>query len=179
MNTEYEGRIPKIYPPDVSKLIISHGGKCLGQYLMRRYVYDITPGDKSRWIRLRDSGKEVTLAVKQILHEGIDGVLEEEIVVNDFEATNRLLNLLGFTPKAYQENRRTSFVLDGARLEIDEWPMIPPYLEIEADSEEKICAIAEKLGYRYCDVYPSSFLTTARIYRFYGMDLEQIKELRF
>ncbi|MEV5302568.1 CYTH domain-containing protein [Amycolatopsis methanolica] len=92
---------------------------------MRRYIYYITPGDQSKWIRLRDTGSETTLCVKEIRSDAIDGTHEVEVTVGDFADTNELLGLLGFTPKSYQENRRTSFRLDGVRLGIDEWPVIP------------------------------------------------------
>jgi adenylate cyclase class 2 len=108
------------------------GGQKLGEKFMRRYVYDITPGDQSKSIRLRDTGDEITLTVKQITSDAIDGTHEIEVGVDDFAATNALLGVLGFTAKSYQETKRTSFILDGAQVEIDTWPQIPPYLEIEA-----------------------------------------------
>lgn len=176
MNIEFEAKVLDIDPSAVSDSILSLGGQRIGQKFMRRYVYDIAPGDKSRWIRLRDTGEEVTLTVKEIVHDGIDGTREEEIIVSDFESTNRLLGMLGFTPKAYQENKRTSFVLDGVRLEIDEWPMIPPYLEIEADSREQVVKLASKLGFDEASLTGEN---TIKIYARYGIDLNQIQELRF
>lgn len=74
------------------------------------------------------------MTVKEIAHDRIDGTTETEVVVGDFETTNELLRRIGFEPKSYQENRRTSFELAGAQLELDRWPRIPPYLEIEGRS---------------------------------------------
>ncbi|WP_206685992.1 hypothetical protein [Kribbella qitaiheensis] len=73
---------------------------------MRRFVYDLAAGDGSKWIRLRDDGTAVTLAVKEIEHDGIDGTTETEVVVGDFETANELLRRMGFEAKSYQENRR-------------------------------------------------------------------------
>lgn len=56
---------------------------------------------------------------------------ELETEVADFETTNCILQELGYTPRAYQENRRTSYAYNDCDIEIDERPMIPPYLEIE------------------------------------------------
>ncbi|WP_280275794.1 hypothetical protein [Nocardia wallacei] len=92
-------------------------------------VYDITPGDESKWIRLRDNGTGTTLAVEEITSDAIDGTREIEVSVDDFEATNTLLEMLGFTAKSYQETQRVRFTLDGAQLELDTWPRIPPYLK--------------------------------------------------
>jgi adenylate cyclase class 2 len=139
-------------------------------------VYDIIPGDESRWVRLRDTGKEVTLTVKEIAHDGIDGTSEVEIVVSDFDATNLLLPKLGFKPKSYQENRRTSFILAGARLEIDHWPLIDPYLEIEGDSREQVIEVANLLGFDEAQLTGEN---TIKIYARNGIDLNKISALCF
>jgi len=177
LSTEFEAKVLDIDPAQMTSSILSHGGQQRGETLLqRRYVYDITPGDESRWIRLRDTGSGVTLAVKEIAHDGIDGTDEVEVGVDRFEATNELLGRLGFTAKSYQENRRTSFLLDGARLEIDEWPLIPPYLEIEADSREDVIRVAALLG------IPEEMLTgenTVKVYASYGIDLFVHPQLRF
>src|SRR6185312_15230085 len=111
VSTEFEAKALNIDPDVVAGVILEAGGVHVADRLMRRYVYDIVPGDKSRWIRLRDTGTESTLCVKQIISAEIDGVREVEIEISDFEATNALLGMLGFTPKAYQENRRSSWKL--------------------------------------------------------------------
>jgi adenylate cyclase class 2 len=143
---------------------------------MRRYVYDITPGDQSKWIRLRDTGNETTLTVKEITSDAIDGTHEIEVGVDDFATTNTLLGMLGFTPKSYQETKRTSFILDGAQVEIDTWPQIPPYLEIEAGSKDEVIRVAGLLGYTEADLTGEN---TIKIYARYGIDLNAIPELRF
>jgi adenylate cyclase class 2 len=177
MPAEYEAKVLDIDPAATADLILSVGGREVAPAtLQRRYVYDIVPGDQSKWIRLRDTGRQTTLAVKEIAHDGIDGTYEVEVTVDNLDATNELLGMLGFQPKGYQENRRTSFELEGASLEIDEWPMIPPYLEIEAASPEEVKRIASVLG------YDESHLTsenTTKVYARYGIDLSQHADLKF
>ncbi len=83
---------------------------------------------------------------------------------------------MGLTHRSYQENRRSSWLLDGVRLEIDTWPRIPPYLEIEGDDGEQVWQTAERLG------IPRDELTsenTQKIYARYGIDLDTITDLRF
>jgi adenylate cyclase class 2 len=174
---EHEVRVLEIDPAHVAGLILAKGGeRTVPDRLMRRYVYDITPGDRSRWVRLRDTGNEVTLTIKEITDDGISGTRETEVAVSDFETTNTLLGLLGYRPKSYQENRRESFSLDGARLEIDHWPLIPPYLEIEADTADEVRRIADLLGFRERDLTGEN---TIKIYHRHGHDLNKIPELRF
>ena len=177
MPIEHEAKILDVDPAEFEKRILAAGGKQLGEErFMRRYVYDITPGDMSKWIRLRDTGDEVTLTVKEIRSDAIDGTHEVEVVVSDFEATNALLNLMGFRAKSYQETKRTSFTLDGAQVEIDQWPQIPPYAEIEARSKEEVVRVAGLLGYTEGDLTGEN---TIKVYARYGVDLGSIAELRF
>lgn len=176
MAIEHEGKILDIDPAAVEQTILDKGGHKIGEKFMRRYVYDIVPGDMSKWIRLRDTGQETTLTVKEIRSDAIDGTHETEIVVDSFDETNTLLGMLGFTPKSYQENKRISFVLDGAEVEIDTWPQIPTYLEIEAASAEDVVRVANLLGYTEADLTGEN---TIKVYARYGIDLAAIPELRF
>lgn len=177
MPAEYEAKALDIDPAATADLILSKGGKeTSAPTLQRRYVYDIEQGDDGKWIRLRDAGSKITLTVKEIAHDGIDGTQEVEVVVSDFDATNVLLGKLGFTPKSYQENRRTSFTLDGVQLEIDEWPMIPPYLEIEGPSPDDVYRVAALLGY---DKDQLTSENTTKVYDRYGIDLTAHKRVSF
>jgi adenylate cyclase, class 2 len=173
---EHEAKVLDIDPDFTQQVILDKGGKLLGEKLMRRYVYDITPGDQSKWLRLRDTGSEVTLTVKEITSDAIDGTHETEVVVSDFDTTNQLLAALGFTPKSYQENKRTSFILDGVEVEIDSWPRIPPYLEIEGKSREDVIRVAAMLGYGEDELTGEN---TTKVYARYGIELAGIAELKF
>ncbi|KWW97481.1 adenylate cyclase [Carbonactinospora thermoautotrophica] len=176
LNTEYEAKVLDIDPDEIVNRIIDAGGEHVADRMMRRYVYDIVPGDESKWMRLRDTGSEVTLCVKEIVSDAVDGTREAEVAVSDFETTHALLGMLGFTAKAYQENRRSSWLLDGVRLEIDSWPLIPPYLEIEGDSAEQVQDTAKWLGFAVDDLTSEN---TMAVYRRYGYDLSTISDLRF
>ncbi|WP_328992630.1 CYTH domain-containing protein [Kribbella sp. NBC_01245] len=176
MPTEFEAKVLDVDVDAVGKAISGAGGELVGEVGMRRYVYDVVVGDLSRWIRLRDSGREVTLAVKEIAHDGIDGTTETEVVVGDFETTHALLGRMGFEAKSYQETRRTSYALAGARLEVDRWPRIPAYLEIEGDSREHVVQVAGLLG---IDESRLTGENTIKVYARYGIDLEAIADLRF
>ncbi|TDQ53291.1 class IV adenylate cyclase [Actinorugispora endophytica] len=173
---EYEAKVLDVDPESTARRILDKGGSTVGEALQRRYVYDIDPADPSRWIRLRDNGEEVTLTVKEIDSDDIGGTRETETSVGDFDTADALLGKLGYRPKAYQENRRRSFLLDGARLEIDFWPRIPPYLEIEAADRAEVVRVAALLGYGEDDLTGEN---TTRVYARYGIDLAAIPDLRF
>ncbi|WP_067675398.1 class IV adenylate cyclase [Nocardia miyunensis] len=176
MPIEHEAKVLDIDPDVTERRIIDEGGRKLGRRFMRRYVYDIAAGDRSKWIRLRDNGNGTTLAVKHITSDAIDGTHEVEVSVDDFAATNELLGIMGFTAKSYQETERVSFTLDGAQLEIDTWPRIPAYLEIEAATKEDVIRVAAQLGYAESDLTGEN---TIKIYARHGIDLDTVRELRF
>lgn len=181
MPIEYEAKVLDIDPAEVAEKLQRgwpgiHSRPLVDRRLQRRYVYDITPGDESTWMRLRDDGEQTTLTIKKIEHDGIDGTLEWEVEVGDFVLANDMLGMLGFTPRNYQENYRTSFMAGGVMFEIDEWPMIPPYLEIEGSSKEVVRAAAEKMGF---DPDRLTGENTVKVYRRYGIDLLSIKDLNF
>ncbi|WP_371793573.1 CYTH domain-containing protein [Streptomyces sp. NBC_01471] len=173
---EYEAKHLDIDPQAMTAHIAEAGGKHVGDQLMRRYVYDTLPAVAGRWIRLRDTGRAVTLCVKEITSDEIDGTSETETTVGDFETAHALLGRMGIAPRSYQENHRSSWLLDGVRLEIDSWPLIPPYLEIEGDDAEHVRSTARRLS------IPADSLTsenTTKIYARYGIDLETVADLRF
>lgn len=173
---EYEGKILDIAIDVVDLRILGAGGKYLGETLQRRYVFDIEPGDQSRWIRLRDNGHSATLATKHIRHDGLDGTDEYEVTVDDFDTARQLVESMGFTAKAYQENSRTSYTLNGAQLEVDWWPRIPPYLEVEGRSRAHVVEVAALLGY---DESQLTGMNTTKVFSHYGIDLSAIADLRF
>lgn len=107
----------------------------------------------------------------------IDGTKELEFEIENFEAANEFLNIIGFVARNYQENNRIQYVLDDVELDIDSWPMIPTYLEIEAKSEEKINKMIKKLN---LDNSKMTALNCDDIYKkIYHIDISEIKELRF
>jgi len=173
---EYEGKLLLIDPEQIMATIQSAGGRPVGDYTFRRYVFDTIPATPNKWIRLRTNGQVATLTVKQISHDAIDGTSEWEVEVSDFDTTLTILKKGGLTPKGYQENRRVEFALDGAMLSIDYWPQLEPYLEIEAKDKETVETIAIQLGFRASDLVGYN---TIKLYAKKGIDLDKISDLRF
>ena len=100
-----------------------------------------------------------------------------EIVVNDFDTTNEILKELGYTPRALQENKRIKYDLNGVEVDIDTWPGIPTYLEIEGTSEKEVYDTLKLLG---IPKEKSTTLDVQSIYiNIYGIDLEKEPNLSF
>ena len=75
----------------------------------------------------------------------VQAVGELEINTSSFEETNSILESIGIVKRSYQEKIRYSYKFDGANIEIDVWPMLKPYIEIECDDISIIENIIEKL----------------------------------
>lgn len=138
----------------------------------------------NKWIRLRETNGKTTITIKHILNEELQAeygtkmqpVLETEMEVPSIESGNAILEQLGFSFRNYQEKKRTTYVLDNTEIDIDSWPLIPPYLEIEGESDEQINKIVQKLELSDKEMVSCN---TAEVYKKYGIDIYQFRELRF
>lgn len=175
MNTEYEVRILNINPVELKEKLAKLEAKLEWEHLQRRYVYDFIPKAQSKWIRLRTNGKKSTLTIKNILSSEIDGTKELEITIDDFDKCNLILKEFGYEPKAYQENKRCQYTLNGVEIDIDSWPLIPPFLEIEGKSEKEVYDTLVKLGYTKENITTKNIES---IFLDYGYRLDDIKELK-
>lgn len=133
----------------------------------------------NKWVRLRQSNDEVELTVKHVYEKNnkrIQKVKEVEIKVNDITESNKLLEEIGLVRRNYQEKIRYSYVYKDAEIEIDEWPLLDPYMEIECDDEDLISDIISKLDY---DDKRIVSLNTEQIYKEKGIDVLKISDLKF
>lgn len=175
MKTEFEIRILEIDVNDMIEKLEKLWAQRIAEREMRRFVYDFSPKKEWSWIRLRFDWTKTTLAIKEIQNDQIDGTKELEISVEDFDKTNLILEKLGYKFRNYQENRRISYKLDNVEIEIDFWPLIPPYLEIEGKTIEDVEKAVNKIGF---DMQQTTSINTIKIYKQYWIDLDSIKELK-
>ncbi len=174
MKTEFEVRILEI-DVDKIKVKLDKIAEFQWDHVQKRYVYDFIPKEENKWIRLRTNGDTTTLTIKNLVTSEIDGTQELEIIVDDFDKTNMILKELGYVPKGYQENRRVQYILDGVEIDIDYWPLIPTYLEIEGPSEEEVYNTLTKLGYSKDDCTTRD---VEGIYVDYGYNISEIYDLK-
>lgn len=176
MDTEIEVKILDINVEEIKEKLKVLGAKILKERNMRRYVYDLIPKKDNSWIRLRDNSDFVTLTIKEINNDDIDGTKELEIKVSSFDKTDEILRNLGYEYKRYEENKRISYNLDGVDVEIDFWPEIPAYVEIEGKTAEDVKRVVEKMGFKIED---TTSINTMKVYNKYGLDLNSKKEWKF
>lgn len=175
MHTEYEVRILEIDREQVIKKLEELGAEFQWDRIQRRYVYDFIPKIEGKWIRLRTNGEKSTLTIKNLVSSLIDGTQELEIEVDNFERCHLILKELGYEAKGYQENRRCQYLLNGVEIDIDSWPLIPTYLEIEGASEEIVYHTVSLLGFTKEECVTRN---VEGIYLDYGFDLNEIYDLK-
>lgn len=176
MKTEYEVRFLDINKDELIRKLEMVGAKLVGDWLQKRYVYDFKPRLDNKWIRLRTNGEESTLTIKEITDKKIDGTKELEIVVNDFDTTNKVLEELGYVARSIQENKRIRYMLDGVEIDIDTWPLINTFVEFESVNEQSIKDVILKLG---MDYNMATTMDVQSIYLSLGYTLNDLNNLSF
>jgi adenylate cyclase, class 2 len=175
MAVEYEVKVLDIDVDSLKSKLVELGFSRPEKLDFKRFVYDI-PGQEKTWLRLRSDNKKTTITLKKFVSDNIDGTKEFEIVTDSFDTAHEFLINLGYKQAAYQENRRTLYRNSDIEVSIDEWPLIPPYLEIEGRDVESVKKYIEKLG---LSNFKHTSDTPKYVYSLYGFDLDKFKELKF
>lgn len=150
MEPEYEARFLAVDVNAVLARLRELGANCvIPRLLMRRLVFtnaDIVA--RRGWLRLRDEGIRTSLTYKQTTAATatVDSTLEAEVQVSDFDGTRALLEAMGFTAVRYQENFREEWKHHGVTFDLDTWPDLPTFLEIEGPDEAAVREAADALG---------------------------------
>ena len=174
MKQEVEARLLDIDVENFITKLEDQKALKVGDWLQIRKCFDLLPARKNSWIRLRTNGEETTLTIKEIVSDKINGTNESEIIVSDFAVTEEILNKLGFVAKSTQENRRIRYILDGVEIDIDFWPLIPTYAEFEAETEEQIKRVCQKLDIKHENLVT---MDVSSVYDHYGIDLELLPKM--
>ncbi len=178
MNAEHELRVLEVDPKEVGAKILSAGGKLVQKRtLQKRYTYNVIPINENKWIRLRTNGSKATIAVKHVTGSGMSDTKEVEIEVDSFETAAKLMEQMGMKVIHYQENYRATYELDSAEIMVDEWPLIPPHLEVEAASVEVVNACIKKLGFQPDEATGLDVSSIAK--QIYKVDVDAMPELKF
>lgn len=117
--------------------------------LMRRAVFSHRDNAELQchYIRVRHEGDKVTMSAKfHTPGNGAESWREIETTVSDFEATKRIIEYTGLISKGEQQNKRETWQMpDGTLVELETWPNLPPYLEIEGSSAAAVQLVAKQL----------------------------------
>lgn len=76
----------------------------------------------------------------------------------------------------YQEKIRHSFKYKDAEIELDEWPSLEPYMEIECEDQSIIDEVIKKLNFEVKEIVS---LNTQQLYKRKNIDVLKISDLKF
>ena len=158
----------------------------MGVYNYHRSLFDYPDFRMKKvdsWVRLRTDGKETTLTYKKTIKEKPDdissediGMKEIEVKVDSYEKTYEFLKCIGLIVKREEKNKRIRYKKDDVVFDIDFWPFIPAYLEIESDSYEKVKDAINKLGLNPKNGFICS---NGAVYRKYGFNTHDYSAITF
>jgi len=164
MQTEIEAKFINQNHDRIRAKLEALGAKCvMAERIMIRENYDFPDKrlaiKQSGWVRIRDEGDKITLSYKQSDDASILGTQEVNLVINSFEEAQLFLKAIGITRlKAHQETKRESWLINGTSVELDTWPWLQPFVEIEANSEENLLKTADLLGFNMTDALYGSVI---------------------
>jgi len=178
METEFEVKFYPVNKEEYRQKLSLLGAKCIfPERKMRRSIFDGRnhPGQfKCDYVRVRDEGNLISMSAKVHAREGgkVSDQKEVEIEVGDYDKAVEIVKLMGFEVDRYQESLRESWDYNGVEITIDTWPGLLSYTEIEAESEERVKKVAEKLGFNWKERIVTAVVEIMA--RVYGLTVDEV-----
>lgn len=148
---EIEVKILEVDPEQIRKKLEEIGAKKTAEGIMKSTLFDTEDGkmkEGNQTLRLRKwNGKTEFCFKKKGESKEFKQKEEIETFVEDFDAASKILNGLGFTNTRYFEKKRESYELGNIHFEIDTYPGIPTFIEVEAPTQEEVKKGVELLGF--------------------------------
>lgn len=156
MITEIEAKFLNVNHDQLRSKLKNIGATCKQPMrTMKRAIMDYPDRrlqtSQDGWIRVRDEGDKITLTYKESNDTTVDGAREIELIIDSYDLAIEMFKAIGLVVESEQETKRESWIVDGCQVELDEWPWLKPYFEIEGPDEEAIKKVAEKLGYKWSE----------------------------
>lgn len=152
--TEIECRFLEIDKVSLVKKLVSLGAKDQGEIMLEETIFydpEFKWRDEQRFVRLRKSGDQIKLTYKEHREHTVDGTYEIEFEVGDYKKAEIFLEKTGLVAFRHQQKKRHTLVLNGVVFDIDTWPLIPTYVELEGESETALKSAAAAVGFDWKD----------------------------
>ena len=116
-------------------------------------------------LRLRQKGGKVILTYKELISQDEAKIMDEyELTVSDFESMKRIFEGIGLLTLYEFNKHRITYKLNQTHFEIDKYPAIPAFLEIEAPDLDTINEIVSELGFSKEEVNSYSIRDVLKYY---------------
>ena len=179
MNTEIETRFLEVDKEKLVSKLNELNAVDKGEVKLEEIIFydkNLEWLKENKLVKLRKKNDVVKLIFKDNKEQKVDSAKEIEFAVPDFEKAKDFLEAIGLNAYRIVEKYRHSFHLDNVNIDIDTWPKIPVYAEIEGDSIEELKFVAQKLGLVWEDRFDGD---PRFVYKKYGFDFDNIKTVTF
>ena len=168
MQKEIEIKILEINVEEMHRKLIRLGARKIDHCLVHERIYDFPNNrikKKDDIFRIRQCGKRTEVTYKSNSQKDEDFLEhdEYETTVANFDTMCKIAELLGMEVVKDREKKRTSYIWRNVKFEIDKYPTIPPYLEIEATKKDIKIAL-KKLGYSMKD---TTNMASTKVLKYY------------
>lgn len=157
---ELEVKILNIDLEEIEEKIKALGGRLIAKEIQVNTLIDTRDKNMENnldsYLRIRETKSllknsiKYTLTMKKnIEREGIRENIESNVNISNKESMIHILNALGYFVHQEGYKERTSYILNGARLDLDKWDKDTypyPYMEIEVQDEDELKDIIKKLS---------------------------------
>ena len=154
-NREIEVKFLEINKDSLIKKLGELGAKDLGEDTLKEAIFYDKEGkwqyQEIKFVRIRQTKADIFVTFKHKEVPRVTGTKEIEFTANDFEKVKDFLLEIGLVFFREQEKIRHKFMLDEVIVDIDTWPSIPTYVELEGPSEEAIKEAAATLGFEWSE----------------------------
>lgn len=150
MDKEIEVRFLEIHKPSLTAKLTDLGAQDLGEVMLEEVIiYDpkLEWLKERRFVRLRKSGEQTRVTYKEHRELSVDGAHEIEFAIGDLDKAALLFEKIGLFPYRRQQKKRHSFKFGEVTVDIDTWPKVPTYVELEGPSEIILKQAADQLGF--------------------------------
>lgn len=154
MNKEIEARFLDVDKQKLVEKLIALGADDKGDTALAEIIFydaDNQWPDQGRFVRIRSANGVTKLTYKHNKAQTIDSAREIEFAVPDASLAEQFLESIGLIAFRHQEKKRHTFEINGVTVDIDTWPKVPTYVELEGPSESEIKTVAERLGFKWQD----------------------------
>lgn len=155
-NKEIEVRFLEINEAELKEKLKKLGAKDLGEDFLEEIIFydkELTwQYIRKKIVRIRKTKNGIFLTYK-FKEEETSGMEVEEIEfeISDVEKGRAFLEALGLVAYRRQEKKRHKFLFKDVIIDIDTWPKVPTYVELEGPSEDHIREVAKLLGFDWKD----------------------------
>lgn len=150
INKEIEVRFLNIDKDKLVNKLVSLGFEDKGEHILSEiifYDHNLSWLEEGRFVRLRKKDRTIKLTYKENKEQKIDSAFEIEFEVSDQKQAKLFLEKMGLVDYRQQEKKRHTFLLNDIVFDIDTWPTIPSYVEIEGPDEDSLKKIVELIGF--------------------------------